>query len=492
VDACDCAGNELDEQGNCADYLADTDGDGVYDEVLDPCLGQTHLSYHGKSYALVAIDGNCWFKENLATTLTRDTTAIPEETDYTTWNNLATPAFARYGNSDDGVETHGLLYNAYATTAEYGLCPTNWVIPSSADWQALADALGDASTAGGAMKESGTSHWLAPNTGATNSSGFTALPSGQRQVGTLGDIHIGEEAWFWTPKTLSNPTLLTSWGLSHTSATLSSAQHSLKRGHSVRCLLIPILGCTDLNFMEYNAAANVDDGSCQTPAFPGCTDERYSEFDPTANLDDGSCTHLAGCTPTDVVAFDGYNYTLVTIGEQCWFKENLRSEHYNDGSAIPEVQDNAEWGALSTGAQSYWGNNTTNLATYGRLYNWYAVDDSRGLCPSGWHVPSDGEWTVLTDYLGGLSFAGGQMKSSATDSPTWDGTNTSGFSGLPGGNRSNYGIFDSFGFRGYWWSSSPYFTSAWLRNLTSGSDVVEQSSYYYGQWFGLSVRCIRD
>ena len=349
------------------------------------------------------------------------------------------------------------------------------------------------------MKESGTAHWESPNAGATNESGFTALPGGQRQVGTLGDIHLGEEAWIWPAIEGSSPsTLITSYGLTHTSAALSTAQHSKNRGHAVRCKLDPqILGCTSTSYMEYSAAANLDDGSCQTPAIPGCTDSRYVNFNPSANLDDGSCSHLIGCTPSDSLSLDGYTYELVTIGEQCWFAENLRTTVYADGSSVPEVQNNAEWGALSTGAQCSYGNSSSNLEAYGRLYNWYAVDDSRGLCPSGWHVPSDTDWTVLTDYLGGTSVAGLALKANASNNPMWDGTNSSGFSATPGGFRKLDGGYyaQSAGVQGFFWSASLSTPSkAWNRKLNSGSGSVIRAGSSLESYVrcGLSVRCLRD
>jgi uncharacterized protein (TIGR02145 family) len=129
-----------------------------------------------------------------------------------------------------------------------------------------------------------------------------------------------------------------------------------------------------------------------------------------------------------------------------------------------------------------------NLATYGRLYNWYAVNDSRGLCPSGFHVPSDGEWTVLENALGGSAVAGTALKAA---SPAWDGTNSSGFSALPGGRcHPDDGSFDYQGYAGYWWSSSPSGSSAWFRALGSGNSYVYR--YYSSTRNGFYVRCVRD
>jgi uncharacterized protein (TIGR02145 family) len=192
----------------------------------------------------------------------------------------------------------------------------------------------------------------------------------------------------------------------------------------------------------------------------------------------------------DLVSYQGYDYATVLIGEQCWFAENLRNESYENGDAIPADLSNSAWSSTTSGATEVYGKSASNLETYGRFYNWYAVDDSRGLCPSGWHVPSDGEWTELTDYLGGVSIAGSQMKSRTSDTPPWNGTNSSGFSGLPGGFRDSSGGFYDAGFNGYWWSSSPSGPFAWYRYLYNfNADVFRGSNDLRN---GFSVRCVRD
>ena len=112
-----------------------------------------------------------------------------------------------------------------------------------------------------------------------------------------------------------------------------------------------------------------------------------------------------------LVDIDGNNYPVVKIGNQIWIKENLRVSRYRNGDLIPIVTDNASWGALTTGGRSWYNNDSTRYENpYGNLYNWYAVTDNRGLCPYGWHAPTDAAWTILTTYLGGESIAGGKMK----------------------------------------------------------------------------------
>ena len=139
----------------------------------------------------------------------------------------------------------------------------------------------------------------------------------------------------------------------------------------------------------------------------------------------------------EAITYAGVGYSTVQIGDQCWFAENLRTTTYLNGDAIPQNLSDGDWSSTSSGAMAFYNNVPTNSG----LYNWYAVDDARGLCPSGWHVPTDAEWTILTDHLGGGSLAGGQMKTNYGWYNGGNGTNSSGFSGLPGGNRSYFGLF---------------------------------------------------
>ena len=191
----------------------------------------------------------------------------------------------------------------------------------------------------------------------------------------------------------------------------------------------------------------------------------------------------------NLIKYNGHAYRTVRIGGQCWFAENLRTEEYNNGDVIPADLSDLEWQSTADGGTSVFEENASNLETYGRLYNWYAVDDTRGLCPSGWRVPTDGEWTVMTDHLGGASVAGGHMKTDYGWYGGGNGTNLSGFSGLPGGDRDNGGNFNFADF-GYWWSSSPSDSFAWVRNLDWHDENVDRD--LYDRRFAFSVRCIRD
>ena len=192
---------------------------------------------------------------------------------------------------------------------------------------------------------------------------------------------------------------------------------------------------------------------------------------------------------------DGNTYKTVQIGDQVWMAENLKVTHYRDGTAIPTGHDDSDWSNLSTDAYAVYGNNESNADTYGYLYNWYAVDDSRNIAPEGWHVPTDDEWQILVDYLGGESIAGGKMKEAGTshwDSPNVDATNESGFTALPGGYRDGgSGYYGSMGDGGGFWASTGGGSgAAWGRGLGYGGSDVDRG--IGGKRGGFSVRCLRD
>jgi uncharacterized protein (TIGR02145 family) len=191
---------------------------------------------------------------------------------------------------------------------------------------------------------------------------------------------------------------------------------------------------------------------------------------------------------------DGNVYSSVVIGTQEWLKENLKATKYNDGTTIPLVTDYTAWNRLETPGYCWLNNDEgTYKNVYGALYNSYAVNIGK-LCPSGWHVPTDAEWTTLTTYLGGESIAGGKLKETGTAhwlSPNIGATNESGFSGLPGGMRINTGQFWSLGENGFWWSStSEQYNGNYYRSLSYGSSDIHKS-ISSGSALGNSVRCIK-
>lgn len=196
----------------------------------------------------------------------------------------------------------------------------------------------------------------------------------------------------------------------------------------------------------------------------------------------------------NLVDVDGNIYNMVTIGTQVWMKQNLKVNKYNDGTAIPNITDASQWNNLTTGAFCWYDNNASNKDTYGALYNWYTVGSGK-LCPIGWHIPTQTEWTTLIAYLGGVNIAGAKLKETGTShwkSPNIA-TNESGFTGLPGGWRafaSTSIMYWDLGDRGYFWSTTQVGPGgAWGLQLYSGPDAA---GVPYGNFLGLSVRCIKD
>lgn len=201
---------------------------------------------------------------------------------------------------------------------------------------------------------------------------------------------------------------------------------------------------------------------------------------------------------TNITDIDGNTYKTVYIGTQHWMGENLKVSKYNDGTIIPNVSDASQWAQLTTGAWAYYNNNSVNNTKYGKLYNWYTIDSTtngkKNICPTGWHVPNDAEWTVLTEFLGGDNSAGGKMKEVGTtnwSSPNSNAVNTSIFTGRPGGYRLSSGKYGNFNVLGYWWSSNLYYVdNAWYLNLFNYSGGIYK--HYSELNRGYSVRCIKN
>jgi len=199
---------------------------------------------------------------------------------------------------------------------------------------------------------------------------------------------------------------------------------------------------------------------------------------------------------------DGNSYNTVLIGTQCWTKENLKVTKYNDGTDIPDLTTSISnpWAPTSGARTGYVGSGVPSsgyVGTYGYLYNWYAVNDSRKLCPIGWHVPTDAEWTALTSQLGGVGMAGTVMKSTSTlwntATPPSPGTDNYGFSALPGGFRNRDGSFSNISVNAIFWSATFRIgTTAWYRHLFHDNGNVTRYSAGLDYTYGASVRCLRD
>jgi uncharacterized protein (TIGR02145 family) len=193
------------------------------------------------------------------------------------------------------------------------------------------------------------------------------------------------------------------------------------------------------------------------------------------------------------VSFITNQPSQVVIGTQKWMKVNLDVTTYRNGDIIPQVTDPTAWAGLTTGAWCYYNNDPKNGAIFGKLYNWYAVNDPRGLAPQGWHIPTDAEWTTLENFLGGNEKAGGKLKATGTSIwtiPNADATNETGYGSLPGGYRDNKGIFTQVGLFGYWWSATQVYSAAYARFQNWNNGVQYRSLQDKRE--GFSIRCIID
>lgn len=195
------------------------------------------------------------------------------------------------------------------------------------------------------------------------------------------------------------------------------------------------------------------------------------------------------------------NYRSVTIGDQVWMAENLNVDTFRNGDSIPHAETEEEWKAAGEQGKPAWccyNNDPENGKKYGKLYNWYAVNDPRGLAPEGWHISTDRDWRILIDFLGGDDIAAKKLKAKAgwenighgSENVSCNGTDDFGFTGLPGGLRWSNGSFGFAGNYGYWWSSSEYSVSdAWSRGMGSNDCAVFRGDD--NKTVGFSVRCLK-
>ena len=222
----------------------------------------------------------------------------------------------------------------------------------------------------------------------------------------------------------------------------------------------------------------------------------------------GNPLFTSGNGATDI---DGNSYSSIIINGQEWMTENLRTTRYANGDSIPNVTDATQWSNLNSGAWAHYNNDSQYENPYGKLYNWFAVSDTRNVCPSGWHVPSDGEWNFLilfldpssdttTNFTGIQSnIVGGKLKTIGSiqngnglwQDPNTLATNEITFNGVPAGYRHPNGSFYEIGNYAYWWSSNAYNTSTtWTRYVDAGTSNIYKEANSFEQ--GFSIRCVKN
>ncbi|MBN2214375.1 MAG: PKD domain-containing protein [Bacteroidales bacterium] len=470
----------------------------------------------GNIYSTVKIGTQIWMAENLKTSRYN--------------NSYPVPYHELFNTDTSHINIYGALYGLSAVMSDK-LCPNGWHVSSANEWWTLMDYLGGEAEAGGKMKETGTLHWLSPNVGATNESGFTALPGGRKTNKDADYQHIGGVAYWWSA---------TDAGAHNIYYYIYAGEPNLMQldagphGLSVRCLKdvipeVPVVNFTasvitisegdsiqftDQSTNQPNAWSwNFGDGETSTqqnPLHPYSAEGIYTVSLIAKNIY-GSDTKIKAnyiivtsevhdqpifnpdLTYGIISDIDGNTYRTIQIVNQTWMAENLKATRFNDGTSIPNVTDNENWAGLTTPAYCWYMNeDATYKYPYGALYNWYTVNTEK-LCPTGWHVPTNSDWNALTVYLVDHSIAGRKLKEKGTNH--WYGalvsTNESGFTALPGGYRKSNGVFTSIGSTGFWWSSSEFnTTSSYHRKIVGGFNYLYTE--YSHNANGFSVRCIKD
>lgn len=365
-------------------------------------------------------------------------------------------------------------------------------------------------------------------TGGTNESGFSALPGGYRaHHGAF--YYAGNSGYWWTSSMVYTGT---NWirNLNYDNELIIGNNSAQEEGYSCRCIkndcIAPPVEAnggvdqTNLAFLSTTLGANtptdgigiwsIESGTggvllnadSANSTFGGTVGSTYvlrwtvtnncgSIYDEVTVSFEEDASHLnPNLTYGSVSDIDGNSYATIQIGTQNWMAENLKVSKYNDGNTIPYVTDRTEWNSTLTGAFTYFNNDDSHNTLYGKFYNWHAVNTEK-LCPTGWHIPTHAEWTILTDYLGGTTLAGGKMKSvTGWNSPNTGASNVSGFSGLPAGYRHSRSS-GSLNISGFWWSASEESASkSYQRDLQYQNSNVGTGSH--PRYNGLSCRCVED
>ena len=502
-----------------------------------PCPGApTVTDIDGNEYNTVKIGDQCWMRESLRTTKYANGTTIALGT---TPSDLI--PYRYYPNdSSDNVTTYGYLYNWYAVmngaSSSYanpsgvqGICPTGWHVPSDAEWTQLTDYVSSQSqyVCGTdityiAKALASSEGWSTYNSdycyvgnfpSANNATGFSALPAGAFGIYS-NYTDFGSKAIFWSASDCQGRDM----NKFNYSIYDFDSNYYKSCGYSVRCVKN-----VDNNDNSGNMGGGDNQGGTDGDDNQGGDDDNEDQGDDNGNDDnngndttDTTITAQACPETPTITDVDGNVYNTVQIGEQCWMRENLRTTKYANGTTIALGSSTSS----STPCRYYPDNNSTNVFTYGYLYNWAAVMNGaasssanpssvQGICPTGWHVPSDAEWDELEDYVSSQSeyVCGGDeyyIAKALASTQGWntssencavgnnpDTNNATGFSALPAGHYD--GLYDSFGHTAFFWSatqSSSYY--AYYRELYYYNAYVNGSNVTLNKHDGFSVRCVKN
>jgi len=499
---------------------------------LKNCPGMPSFMYEGQFYNTVQIGTQCWIAENL--NIGEQISGSVEMTD-----NGRIEKYC-YDNNPENCDVYGGLYQ-WDEIVKYNenplagdICPPGWHVPTPEDWLNISQFLGN--DAGGKMKQSGTSFWEGSNYGATNLSGFTALPAGHRNSQGTFD-KLGQSAFFWSSDKYQAKELY------YGNNDLSNDNNKVSDGFNIRCVNTPqspviktyspdgtnnfplegtlIWGGCDRNgdiltYSVYFGEAN------QPDVFPmvaeGISDTTFfveslklnTMYHWKVSANDGNSstwsdtlyfrTYPAPCADVPELLYEGKLYHTVQVGNQCWMRENL-----DIGTMIPNGTLPANNGVIE---KYCYKNDNANCEIYGGFYKllemvqYVYAPESQGICPSGWHIPSNDDWHALLEYLGDDE-EGGKMKAIGTDhwkSPNAGSTNESGLCFLPGNiDPSSWSDYTEFNEQATLWSSTfggiGYIQTINMFCLAYNNNVVYH--YEWGQGWSIggpeySVRCIKD
>lgn len=507
---------------------------------------------NGNYYSVVRIGNQMWMAENMKATKYRTGDDIINLTNNSDWGMFSISSWCSYSN-DVNYDTYGKLYNWYAVSDSRNIAPIGWHVPSDADWTVLTTALGGESMAGAKLKETGISHWSTENNYSTNESGFSAFPSGYRL--TSGTFNNLSNFGYWWCSTENN----TSYGwyryISKSNTLITKDYYNKNAGFSLRCVKdadIPTITTTSPTSITYTTAIGggniTSDGGAPVTAKGVCWSTTANPTTSNNKTVDGTgsgvfsssimglninttyyirayATNSSGTAYGNQVVFssqpydaltatdaDGNLYHTITIGNQVWMAENLKTTKYRNGDVIGTTSSINMDLTYATSPKYQWAYNgiESNATIYGRLYTWHVVADPRNLAPAGWHVASDAEWSILENFLisNGYNYDNSitenKISKSLCSTSLW---NTTSAVGTPGydmstNNKTGLTIYPS-GYRGYdgmfyimgtvsdIWTATEYnMTNANFRGCgynVSGLNIGNLNKNY-----GFSVRCIKN
>ncbi len=448
----------------------------------------------------VKIGSQVWMAENLNVEKFRNGDPIPHAKTNEEWERAGKnkqPAWCYYGNDPANGEKYGKLYNWYTVNDPRGLAPEGWRIPTIYEFETLKASVNN---------NSNTLKAVGQGTGdgaGTNTSGFSALLAGFRyRRGNFN--YLDYFTYFWS-STESDAAYANYLYLSSSHNNIDLRNYYKDYGFSVRCLksdennlnietskqiIIPELKNENANHENQLQKKSIKLVVLSSVVVMAILVFALMQPDKTVQPDKTTTEQkVRSSTFTD--SRDGKIYKTVVIGNQVWMTENLNVDKFRNGDLIPHAKTNEEWqraGRNRQPAWCYYDNDPANGEKYGKLYNWYAVNDRRGLAPEGWKIPTSDEIEILKASVNHNSNA---LKAIGQGSGAGAGINTSGFSALLAGYRYFNGDFTSLGYYAGFWGSTEY-SAATATYLTLGSNGSTISLFSSSKDYGLSVRCFQD